>query len=72
MTTKRAATHDGHCQVCGSRQRLPQGKLAKHGYTHAVGFFSGTCYGSEALPFEQDKSLVDGSHQGAPRTSGTA
>lgn len=61
MTTKteRAATHDGHCQVCGSRQRLPKGKLAKHGYTTRWGFFSGTCYGSEALPFEQDKSLVD-------------
>lgn len=59
MANTRKATHDGHCQVCGSRQRLPQGTLAKHGYTTRWGFFTGTCYGSEQLPFEQDKSLVE-------------
>tara|TARA_R100000306_G_C4361721_1_gene135595 strand:+ start:245 stop:757 length:513 start_codon:yes stop_codon:yes gene_type:complete len=32
--------------------------MAKHGYTVSWGFFSGTCQGSDALPFEQDCSLV--------------
>lgn len=52
------ATHDGHCQVCGSRQRLPQGVLAKHGYDVRFGFFNGTCYGSAHLPFQKDITLV--------------
>lgn len=54
------ATHNGHCQVCGRKQKLPNGKLAKHGYKVAnYGFFNGTCFGSENLPFEQDKTLVE-------------
>jgi hypothetical protein len=58
-TTTRAATHDGTCQVCGSVQRLPGGLLAKHGYTTKWGFFSGVCHGAGALPFEQDKGLIE-------------
>lgn len=53
------ATHDGQCQVCGQTQRLPGGVLAKHGYTTKWGFFSGTCYGSGALPFELAKDLTE-------------
>ena len=54
------ATHTGHCQICGSGQKLPGGRLAKHGYTVKWGFFSGVCNGSHELPFEQDKSLIEG------------
>lgn len=53
------ATHAGHCQVCGARQMLPGGTLAKHGYTTRWGFFSGVCSGSGHLPFEQDTSLIE-------------
>jgi hypothetical protein len=53
------ATHQGECQVCGRMQKLPNGRLSKHGYTTRCGFFEGTCFGSGELPFEQDKTLVD-------------
>lgn len=52
------ATHSGECQVCGSRQLLPNGRLSKHGYTVRWGFFSGTCTGSDELPFEQSIGLI--------------
>lgn len=56
------ATHQGHCQVCNAIQNI-QGrnlKVAKHGYKVAgYGFFNGTCPGSEHLPLEQDKSMVE-------------
>ena len=52
------ATHKGECQICGRTQKLPGGRMAKHGYTVSWGFFNGTCQGSAALPFEQDCSLV--------------
>lgn len=48
----RKATHQGHCQVCGHFQKLPNGRMAKHGYNVQFGFFSGTCSGSDYLPFE--------------------
>jgi len=51
---------DGHCQLCGRLQRLPGGLLAKHGYNVHWGFFSGTCPGSDATPFEVSKHLIDG------------
>lgn len=54
------ATHDGHCQLCGRLQRLPDGVLALHGYTVQWGFFSGQCPGSKHLPYEQSKDLIDG------------
>ena len=58
---KRKATHFGECQVCGNRQKLPYGLLAKHGYTKGYGFFEGTCTGSDELPFEQSCDLVEDS-----------
>jgi hypothetical protein len=53
------ATHTGTCQCCGSTQKLPNGKLSKHGYTVQHGWFEGTCMGSGHLPFEQSKDLVE-------------
>jgi hypothetical protein len=52
------ATHDGICQVCSRRHRLPNGKLAKHGYQVEYGSFQGTCWGSEELPLEISCELV--------------
>lgn len=57
-TTARKATHRGHCQLCGSLQKLPKGVLSLHGYTINHGFFSGVCAGAKALPFEQSMALV--------------
>ena len=54
------ATHNGECQICGRTQKLPNGQMSKHGYNVTSGFFSGTCRGSDNLPFELSKSLVDG------------
>lgn len=59
------ATHSGRCQVCGCLQKLPGGRLAKHGYTRPHGWFNGVCYGSGHLPFEQDISLIEGAIKGA-------
>lgn len=53
------ATHRGTCQVCSRVQKLPDGKLAKHGYQVLGGFFEGVCFGSHNLPLEQDKTLVE-------------
>jgi hypothetical protein len=61
------ATHTGTCQVCGRGQKLPSGQLSKHGYTVEWGFFSGTCPGSNHLPFEKSKDLIDGAIAGAER-----
>jgi hypothetical protein len=60
MTTKHKATHKGTCQVCGNLQMLPNGRLSKHGYTVRWGFFEGTCWGAENLPFELSKELIEG------------
>ena len=54
----KSATHKGACQICGSTQMLPDGVLAKHGYTVRWGFFSGTCSGSGRLPFEQSTDAI--------------
>lgn len=54
------ATHSGTCQICGSFQKLPSNKLSLHGYTVQWGFFSGTCTGSKALPFEVSIALIEG------------
>jgi len=53
------ATHLGTCQVCSRVQKLPNGVMAKHGYKVLGGFFSGVCFGSNHLPLEQDKTLVE-------------
>lgn len=58
LPVARKATHKGTCQVCGCTQKLPSGRLSTHGYTVKWGFFSGTCHGTNALPFELDCSLI--------------
>ena len=60
MANKNTATHIGECQVCGRIQKLPKGQLSKHGYTKQWGFFNGTCWGAEHLPFEQSIDLIEG------------
>lgn len=54
------ATHSGTCQICGCHQKLPSGKLSKHGYTKQWGFFEGVCSGAGHLPFEQSTDLIEG------------
>lgn len=49
------STHTGECQICGRVQKLPSGRLAKHGYTVEWSQFNGVCVGSDHLPFEQSK-----------------
>ncbi len=56
----KSATHKGCCQICGQEQKLPGGRLSKHGYTVRWGFFAGTCPGSGHEPFEQSKHLIEG------------
>jgi hypothetical protein len=54
------ATHIGTCQICGSAQKLPSGRLAKHGYTVEYGWgFNGVCDGSGHLPFEVSKDYAE-------------
>lgn len=55
---KNAATHSGHCQLCGHLQKLPGGRLSLHGYSVTHGYFSGTCSGARELPYEQSCELV--------------
>ncbi len=55
---KNKATHEGHCQACNAKQKLPNGKLALHGYTVEYGWFNGVCKGSKALPIEQDTTIT--------------
>lgn len=52
------ATNCGTCQSCGATQKLPGGRLAKHGYHIRWGFFSGICPGSGKLPYEQSCGLI--------------
>ncbi len=54
------ATHNGECQVCGRRQKLPNGRLSKHGYTKRWGFFQGVCPGAGNLPYEQSCEFLKG------------
>lgn len=57
-TTSRSATHYGICQLCGSLQKAPGGRLAKHGYDVQYGFFNGICRGSHELPYEESCDLL--------------
>lgn len=52
------STHSGHCQACGSLQKLPNGKMSLHGYTVDHGYFSGVCQGAKELPFELSCALI--------------
>lgn len=60
-----AATHKGCCQICGRGQKLPGGRLSRHGYTVQWGFFAGICPGSGHLPFEQSKDLIEDANASA-------
>jgi len=64
MRTKRVITtkavYFGTCQICGALQKLPKGRLSKHGYTKEWGFFNGMCAGAENKPFELSKDLIEG------------
>jgi hypothetical protein len=54
------ATKIGTCQICGSVQKLPNDRLAKHGYTVEYGWgFNGVCNGSGKLPFETSKEYAE-------------
>lgn len=53
------ATHNGTCQVCGREQALPEGVLAKHGYTVEHHFFEGVCPGAACLPLELNRNVAD-------------
>jgi len=59
MANKNRAKFIGECQCCGHVQKLPNGRLSKHGYTKQWGFFSGTCLGADELPLEISKELVE-------------
>lgn len=52
------ATHDGNCQLCSSRQKLPGGVMAKHGYNVHFHYFQGVCQGSGHLPYERSCDLI--------------
>jgi hypothetical protein len=59
-TATMKATKIGTCQICGSAQKLPSGRLAKHGYTVEYGWgFNGVCNGSGKLPFEISKEYAE-------------
>jgi hypothetical protein len=47
-----AATHFGHCQICGRQQKVTGKRLAKHGYTIRYGWQMGECFGSNSQPYE--------------------
>lgn len=53
------ATHYGTCQICGAEQKLPSGRLSKHGYTVDFGFFNGVCNGAHGQPFEKSTDLIE-------------
>lgn len=57
--SKAKATHQGTCQACGALQKLPNGRLSTHGYTKRWGFFQGICQGTNELPFELSKDLIE-------------
>jgi len=59
MANKNRAKFIGECQCCGHVQKLPNGRLSKHGYTKRWGFFSGTCLGADELPLEISKELIE-------------
>lgn len=56
---KSSATHYGTCQNCEREQKLPDGKLSKHGYQVAgFGFFNGICWAAGELPYEQSCECI--------------
>lgn len=53
------ATHQGECQVCGRVQKLPDDRLAKHGYKVTIVGFQGVCIGSGELPLEVSCNMIE-------------
>lgn len=53
-------THRGHCQICDRIQavNVKTGRIAKHGYNVRWDFYSGTCPGSDHLPYEKSADLL--------------
>jgi len=48
-----AATHSGHCQICGRPHKIIAGsRIATHGYTIQYGWQMGACFGSKRKPYE--------------------
>ena len=59
---KLPAKYMGICQACFRLQKLPEGRLANHGYKvehrGCGGYFQGVCMGSENLPYEESCELI--------------
>lgn len=56
---KKPATHNGTCQNCERKQKLPDGMLSKHGYQVAgYGFFNGVCWAAGELPYEMSCDCI--------------
>lgn len=53
------ATHRGTCQVCGTSTKLPDGRVAKHGYTRSWGGFDQVCPGAGKLPYELARGALE-------------
>lgn len=62
-----AATHNGHCQICGRQHKVTGSRIAKHGYTIRHGWQEGACYGSGGKPFEISCDLIEGAIVAAKR-----
>lgn len=58
VSPKTPDTRRKTCQICARPILANTGTIAHHGYTVKWGFFSGTCEGSLALPYEQDRSVL--------------
>lgn len=53
------AINKGTCQWCNRVQLLPNGVLARHGYNIRFGWQSGTCSGSDHLPYQESCALIE-------------
>lgn len=52
------AVSRGTCQYCEHVQKLPNGKLASHGYHYAYQSFVGVCQGAFKPPYEESCDLI--------------
>jgi hypothetical protein len=53
-----AATHTGHCQICGRQHKVTGTRIAKHGFTIRFGWQEGACFGSGGKPYELSNDLL--------------
>lgn len=49
----------GNCQCCGADQAVKSGRMSKHGYTVAEGWFNGVCDGQHYAPLQTDRTHTD-------------